>query len=73
MGALMSEQAASEEPVLYKKSGRVVTITYNRPERRNAINGAMRDELNAAWLRFRDDEDAWVAIMTGTGDVFWRG
>ena len=29
MGALMSEQAASEEPVLYKKSGRVVTITYN--------------------------------------------
>ncbi|MFT5268807.1 MAG: E-phenylitaconyl-CoA hydratase, partial [Acidimicrobiales bacterium] len=58
----MSDQAAStEEPVLYEKSGHVVTITYNRPERRNAINGAMRDELNAAWLRFRDDEDAWVA------------
>ena len=66
----MSDQ---EQPVLYEKTGYVVTITYNRPERRNAINGAMRDELNAAWLRFRDDEDAWVAIMTGAGTVFCGG
>ena len=66
----MSDQ---EQPVLYEKTGHVVTITYNRPERRNAINGAMRDELNAAWLRFRDDEDAWVAIMTGAGTVFCGG
>lgn len=61
------------EPVLYEKSGHVVTITYNRPEQRNAINGPMRDALNAAWLRFRDDEDAWVAIMTGAGTVFCGG
>ena len=67
----MTEQ--SDEPVLYEKSGHVVTITYNRPERRNAINGAMRDGLNDAWLAFRDDEDAWVAIMTGTGSVFCGG
>lgn len=64
---------ADESPVLYDKSGHVVTITYNRPEHRNAINGAMRDGLNAAWLRFRDDEDAWVAIMTGAGRVFCAG
>ncbi|MEM7092179.1 MAG: enoyl-CoA hydratase/isomerase family protein [Actinomycetota bacterium] len=63
----------SDEPVLYAKDGHVVTITYNRPERKNAINGAMRDALNEAWLRFRDDEDAWVAIMTGSGDVFCGG
>ena len=64
---------SDQEPVLYNKDGRVVTITYNRPERRNAINGAMREGLNEAWLRFRDDEDAWVAIMTGAGDVFCAG
>lgn len=62
-----------QPPVLYDKQGHVVTITYNRPERRNAINGAMREGLNEAWLRFRDDEDAWVAIMTGSGEVFCAG
>lgn len=59
--------------VLYEKDGHVVTITYNRPERLNALNGAMRDGLNEAWLRFRDDEDAWVAIMTGAGRAFCAG
>lgn len=61
------------ETVLYDKSGHIVTITYNRPERLNAINGAMREDINAAWLRFRDDEDAWVAILTGAGRAFCAG
>jgi enoyl-CoA hydratase/carnithine racemase len=59
--------------VLYEKDDHVVTITYNRPEKRNAINGHMRSELNAAWLKFRDDEDAWVAILTGSGKAFCSG
>jgi E-phenylitaconyl-CoA hydratase len=61
------------DPVLYAKDGHVVTITYHRPERMNAINGEMRDALNAAWLAFRDDEDAWVAIVTGAGRAFCAG
>lgn len=61
------------DAVLYEKTDHVVTITYNRPERMNAINGQMRDELNAAWLQFRDDEDAWVAILTGSGRAFCAG
>ena len=59
--------------VEYTQRGHVATIAYNRPERANAINGAMREELNAAWERFRDDRDAWVAILTGNGDVFCGG
>lgn len=59
--------------VLYEKNGHVVTITYHRPERMNAINGPMREAINAAWLRFRDDEDAWVAILTGAGRAFCAG
>ena len=59
---------AVSDTVLYDKDGHVVTITYHRPERMNAINGQMREELNAAWLRFRDDTDAWVAILTGAGE-----
>ena len=61
------------DTVHYEKDHHVVTITYNRPERMNAINGQMRDEINAAWLRFRDDEDAWVAILTGSGRAFCAG
>ena len=59
--------------VTYELDGHVATITLNRPEARNAINGALRTELNAAWNRFRDEEDAWVAILTGAGEVFCAG
>jgi enoyl-CoA hydratase/carnithine racemase len=61
------------DTVLYDQDGHVVTITYHRPERMNAINGQMREELNAAWLRFRDDTEAWVAILTGAGRAFCAG
>ena len=63
---------AVSDTVLYDMDGHVVTITYHRPERMNAINGQMREELNAAWLRFRDDTDAWVAILTGAGRAVIR-
>lgn len=59
--------------VLYELSDHVATITLNRPEAKNAINGQVRQELNQAWDRFRDDNDAWVAILTAAGDVFCAG
>lgn len=61
------------ETVRYERDGHVVTITYHRPEVLNAINGALRRDLNAAWERFRDDEDAWVGIVTGAGRAFCVG
>lgn len=61
------------ETVLYELDGHVATITYNRPDRLNAINGEMRDDLNDAWARFRDSEEAWVAILTGAGRAFCAG
>ena len=57
----------------YERDGHVVTITYNRPHKLNAINGELREDLNAAWERFRDDEEAWVAIVTGAGRAFCVG
>ena len=61
------------DAVLYESAGHVVTITYNRPDALNAINGALRTGLNDAFIRFRDDEDAWVAIITGAGRAFSVG
>jgi E-phenylitaconyl-CoA hydratase len=60
-------------PVLYELDGHVATITYNRPEKLNALNGAMRAGLNAAWQRFLADDDAWVGIVTGAGRAFCVG
>ncbi|MGV0633485.1 enoyl-CoA hydratase/isomerase family protein [Mycolicibacillus trivialis] len=59
--------------VTYELNDHVATITLNRPDARNAINGALRTDLNDAWDRFRDDEDAWVGILTGAGEVFCAG
>ena len=61
------------DTVLYEQSGHVATITYNRPEALNAVNGELRQDLNAAWDRFRGDDDAWVAILTGAGRAFCAG
>ncbi len=54
--------------VLYEQKDRVVTITINRPEAMNAIDPETHEALVAAWTRFRDDDGAWVAILTGAGD-----
>jgi len=57
------------ETILYQLEDHIVTITLNRPERRNCINQQMNRELQHAFKRFRDDKDALVAIRTGAGDV----
>src|SRR5262245_9883575 len=61
------------DTVLYELDGHVATITYNRPDALNAVNGELRTDLNAAFARFRDEEDAWVAIVTGAGRAFCAG
>jgi E-phenylitaconyl-CoA hydratase len=57
----------------FRLDGHVATITYNRPDSLNAINAEMRRDLNDAFMRFRDDEDAWVGIVTGSGRAFCAG
>jgi len=59
--------------VLYELTDHVATITYNRPEVLNAVNGELRRDLNKAFSRFRDEEEAWVAIVTGAGRAFCAG
>jgi enoyl-CoA hydratase/carnithine racemase len=59
--------------VTYEVGDHVATITYNRPDTLNAINADMRRSLNDAFSRFRDDEEAWVAIVTGSGRAFCVG
>jgi enoyl-CoA hydratase len=56
------------EHLRYEQRGPVTLITIDRPERMNAIGARTHAELVDAWGRFRDDDDALVAVLTGTGD-----
>jgi enoyl-CoA hydratase/carnithine racemase len=59
--------------VTYERDGHVATITYNRPDALNAINGQVRADLNETFMQFRDDDEAWVGIVTGAGKAFCVG
>ncbi len=60
--------------ILYDKDERgIVRLTLNRPQKLNAIDLAMRDELWSAFEAFRDDPDAPVLIVRGSGDAFCAG
>ncbi|MBN2284310.1 MAG: enoyl-CoA hydratase/isomerase family protein [Deltaproteobacteria bacterium] len=53
----------------YEKKGRIALITINRPEAMNCLNSEDLFELGRVWEDFRDDDDLWVAILTGAGDT----
>jgi enoyl-CoA hydratase len=54
--------------IAYETHGSARVIRFNRPQVMNAIGPVTHRELIEAWTRFRDDETALVAIITGTGD-----
>ena len=59
--------------VEYEKQGHIAIITMNRPERLNAQSPELVQGMAEAWCRFRDDDDAWVGILTGSGRAFCVG
>ena len=56
------------EFIVYEKRGRIAYLTINRPDRLNALHPPANSELRDAMTDFRDDPDAWVAIITGAGE-----
>ncbi|MBI3914486.1 MAG: enoyl-CoA hydratase/isomerase family protein [Chloroflexi bacterium] len=51
----------------------VATITLNRPQARNALNGEMVDELRALIEQLKSDAAARAVILTGAGKTFSAG
>src|SRR5690348_15742132 len=49
-------------------AGGVVTVTVNRPEKRNALSGAVVAELRDAFERIAADSSIRAAIVTGAGE-----
>jgi enoyl-CoA hydratase len=54
--------------LLMTRNEAVATITVNRPDRLNALNAAMIDELRGALLQVRHDESVRAVIITGAGE-----
>lgn len=61
------------DAVLLEREGRVLTITLNRPDARNAVNEAVTQGLEAAVDVLEADEELWVGILAGIGPVFCAG
>ena len=57
----------------YALAGHVLTVTLNRPERRNALNWRAYAELEAAFLAAHDDAQVRCVIVTGTDPAFCAG
>jgi len=54
--------------VEYVKEGKIANIIINRPEAMNALSSDVMRGLRDAMIDFRDNNDLWVAIVTGAGD-----
>jgi enoyl-CoA hydratase len=60
-------------PIRYEKTDHIVLITIDRYEKRNAFDVEHATAIMERWIEFRDDPDAWVAIITGVKDAFCAG
>ena len=60
--------------LLFEKRDGIAWITFNQPERKNAISPEAFCRLADAWTEVRDDDAVRVAVLTGTGsDAFTSG
>ena len=61
------------ESIIYEQDHRVVTITLNRPDTRNALSGDLIDGLINALEKANRDKNVGCVILTGAGKSFSSG
>src|SRR5512141_3112662 len=52
----------------FEKKNSIAYVTVNRPDKLNALNMQVMDDLRAAFTAIRDDKEVRVAILTGSGE-----
>jgi methylglutaconyl-CoA hydratase len=57
----------------YRVTGAIARVELNRPEKRNAINRQMIEELGSALERAASEKDAHAVLITGAGQDFCAG
>ncbi|MCC6382995.1 MAG: enoyl-CoA hydratase/isomerase family protein [Dehalococcoidia bacterium] len=61
------------EAIQVEKREGIAILTLNRPERLNAVNGAMHSELTTVWPAVQADPEVRAAVLTGAGRAFCAG
>lgn len=61
------------EHVAVELRDRVLVVTWNRPDKKNALTGEMYDAFAAALDRAKDDPEVRVVLVMGAGDAFTSG
>ncbi len=64
----MTDADAGQPAVLAERRGNVMVITINRPEARNAVNGAVSIGVGDALEEAQHDPDVRAVVITGAGD-----
>lgn len=57
----------------FEQRDHIGIITINRPEAKNAVNGAVASGIEEAVDKIEEDENLWIGILASTGDVFCAG
>jgi enoyl-CoA hydratase/carnithine racemase len=59
---------ANYQYVIYEKKAHIAYVTINRPEVMNALHADANIELSEVFTDFKEDDNAWIAILTGAGE-----
>jgi len=65
--AVMNNATTASDPVIVERSGAIVTLTFNRPEARNAMTWEMYDRLYQACEEVDGDDSIRVLVLKGAG------
>jgi 2-(1,2-epoxy-1,2-dihydrophenyl)acetyl-CoA isomerase len=61
------------ETLIVERDGGIVTVTLNRPHKKNAATGKTWEELHAVFAEVADTDADRVLVVTGAGDAFCSG
>ena len=65
--AVMNNATSASDPVIVERSGAIVTLTFNRPEARNAMTWEMYDRLYQTCEEVDADDSIRVLVLKGAG------
>jgi enoyl-CoA hydratase len=67
------ESTMTYSTIIYEKEEGLAIITFNRPEKRNALNDKLTSEIDAALYEAENDQDVYAVILTGGPKAFISG
>jgi len=70
---MRKEQSMNYKTIILEKKDYIATVTLNRPDRLNALNDQMVDELTDALSSEDRDDETRVVVITGAGRAFCSG